>query len=321
MSDSPSTSFVLTCPGCQKRFLLKNANMLNKRATCKSCGAGFLVDGSVIVECESKDIPPFKQKPWPERTEFEIPSVPLLAATDPSQTAVDTKQESESEPTLPVSALLAQPPSVKPELIEWFTAKSLLICAAVVLLIYFIPSIANVVRSQTPATAISKNPITEPEPVVEEQPRQKLELLDLSEEFVFRFMKTQGKELKFIGGNDQKRVFAESETPVFVVLQGNAENLSVVSVMVKVNDLDHGDGTANNEVVKAYLDSIKIVVMATRPSLSIEIAKWADMGMVSAMINKEASVKHGGLAFVMACEIKEEHNSFLTFNMFADQTL
>lgn len=295
MSDSPSTSFVLTCPGCHKRFLLKSNSMLGKRATCKSCGAPFVIDGTVLAQCEPDQELPIKQiEVQPQLTDEHKPAW-----------------------------VMAPPPTQEP--VEWFTAKSLSICAVIALLVISSgPVIAYLVHSgPAPAAKMFNTPIVAPESemAVAEQPEQMAEQLDLSEEFLIRFMQTQGREFQFIGGHDKKRVFEDTESHIFLVLQGNAENLSVVTVMVRVNDLDHGDGTADNAIVNAYLKSIKLVVMATRPSLAMEIAKWADTGMVSAMLNKEASVKHGGLAFVMACEIKEKHNSFVAFNMFADQKL
>ena len=71
MSDSLATKYVLTCPGCQKRFQLLDAAILGKRATCKSCKAPFLVDGSVLTKFEPEDMPKPKE-PIVESTSSEI---------------------------------------------------------------------------------------------------------------------------------------------------------------------------------------------------------------------------------------------------------
>jgi hypothetical protein len=49
--------FVLTCPGCAKRFQLLDKAVFGKRVTCKACKAPFIVDGSVLAEYEPADLP------------------------------------------------------------------------------------------------------------------------------------------------------------------------------------------------------------------------------------------------------------------------
>lgn len=75
MSDSPSAKYVLTCPGCQKRFFLPNNSILGKRVTCKSCKAPFIVDGGVLAEFAEYELPANKV--------VEPSIVAAAAATEP----------------------------------------------------------------------------------------------------------------------------------------------------------------------------------------------------------------------------------------------
>lgn len=54
--------FVLTCPGCAKRFQLLDKAIFGKRVTCKACKAPFFVDGSVVTEFKPADMPMAKPK-------------------------------------------------------------------------------------------------------------------------------------------------------------------------------------------------------------------------------------------------------------------
>ncbi len=49
--------FVLTCPGCAKRFQLLDRSIFGKRVTCKACKAPFFVDGSVVTDFKPSDMP------------------------------------------------------------------------------------------------------------------------------------------------------------------------------------------------------------------------------------------------------------------------
>lgn len=63
MSETASQKkMLLTCPGCQKRFQVTGDKLLGRRATCKSCGAGFIVDGGCISEVSDDVVLPLKQE-------------------------------------------------------------------------------------------------------------------------------------------------------------------------------------------------------------------------------------------------------------------
>lgn len=73
-----SKKFVLTCPGCQKRFQLLDGSILGKRVTCKSCKAPFLVDGGVLTEVAEKDLPKPKE-PIKQQAHIEQQFLPALS--------------------------------------------------------------------------------------------------------------------------------------------------------------------------------------------------------------------------------------------------
>jgi hypothetical protein len=89
MSDPQTAKYVLTCPGCQKRFQLLNDTIFGKRATCKSCKAPFIVDGSVLTRFEPEDLPKPKETPLVVEPIVISSDVKTLPPTHPSADFLD----------------------------------------------------------------------------------------------------------------------------------------------------------------------------------------------------------------------------------------
>lgn len=223
--------FVLTCPGCSKRFQLLDKAVFGKRVTCKACKAPFIVDGSVLTEFKTVDLPKPKH---PNEDIHNVPSTGL----DDSEPAVKTEKQIEPKP--PNRLYLYSLLSVSVALIVCFSG-------------LFLWGWYSFSASMKKAALDMKNAVVEAEPGTNALVHESVDLnpankavddaakksLGLKESFLLNVLEQTQPPIRFkiSGAEGNIRVYTDSTDRLILSCIGDPDNLTNVILSAKNTSL------------------------------------------------------------------------------------
>lgn len=267
MSDSSATKYVLTCPGCQKRFQLLDAAILGKRATCKSCKAPFLVDGSVLTDFAEKDLPKPK----------------IL-----SEESIQVQTQPPLEQNGQASLRLTRPLIIAFVLVAFLLATTFAWIGFAILGKNPTPVVAVKDLQKEDFTVVDKEPVP-----LEEVRIPHKKTLGLKEAFILDVM-AQGKDpIRFsIESTDQEmRIYVDERSQIAFACEGNPLDLNYIALYAKTKGLLMEQGKDHLPVMNRFEACVKLAAMTIQGSLIDDAQKFLADNIVSVLVTKNEMKK------------------------------
>jgi hypothetical protein len=299
--------FVLTCPGCAKRFQLLDKAVLGKRVTCKACKAPFVVDGSVLTEFKTVDLP----KPKPPREDIHnVPSTGL----DDSEPAVKTEKQIEPKP--PNRLYLYSLLSVSVALIVcflglflwgWYSFSNSMDNAAI--------RMKNVVNDAATGVdiGVDENPALDSSGQKAEELSEKP--LGLQESFLLNVLEQSQPPIQFkiTSAEGDMRLYTDSSKRIILACIGNPDNLTQVMLSAKNVSLLEEPTPNYLPEVERFERCIGLIAMSIQGSTVTETKQFLANNIVNALMKgKSESTVIRGIRVIIS-HIESDHGFMVSF--------